>query len=302
INTAYSVLLNTTYRSSDTESEALKLELDFFIKVNGKNAYGLKGKFLDDLHNNAFSGTNGEDAVEHIEYFLRIVDRIDLPNVNQDKLRVVVFPISLVGDAWRCDEIDPTNEEPSNLEETNHNDEQEIGEIFRIETNMFDYETSMCEKFKEFNYLLKIDPDFLTKDIEGFKTYEDYKDDCIYEWNKDIQWDYKWYEALEDGELKQEALRNKGIMKGLINEDDESSDEDGESEEHKLCGNETRELPVCQIERYMMIKYSFGDDEKYIAIKKDEYDDFTSTSEEACRAYQEIFQMMDEGWMVTRDE
>ncbi|GKA53209.1 hypothetical protein Tco_0746524 [Tanacetum coccineum] len=71
------------------------------ITVNGKNAYELKGKFLDDLRENAFSGTNGEDAVEYIESFLKIVNPIDLPNVNQDKLRVVVFPISLVGDAWR---------------------------------------------------------------------------------------------------------------------------------------------------------------------------------------------------------
>ncbi|GJW44902.1 hypothetical protein Tco_0073701 [Tanacetum coccineum] len=69
------------------------------ITVNEKNAYELKGKFLDDLHNNAFSGTNREDAVEHIEYFLKIVDPINLSNVNQDKLGVVVFPISLVGDA-----------------------------------------------------------------------------------------------------------------------------------------------------------------------------------------------------------
>ncbi|GJW86967.1 hypothetical protein Tco_0162307 [Tanacetum coccineum] len=38
------------------------------ITVNGKNAYELKGNFLDDLHNNAFSGTNGKDAVKHIEY------------------------------------------------------------------------------------------------------------------------------------------------------------------------------------------------------------------------------------------
>ncbi|GKF39257.1 hypothetical protein Tco_0119318, partial [Tanacetum coccineum] len=71
------------------------------ITVNGKNAYELKGKFLYDLHKNAFSGTNGEDVVEHIKYFLKIVDPIDLPNVNQDKLSVVVFPISLVGDEWR---------------------------------------------------------------------------------------------------------------------------------------------------------------------------------------------------------
>ncbi|GJZ64429.1 hypothetical protein Tco_0620850 [Tanacetum coccineum] len=51
------------------------------IMVNGNNAYELKGKFLDDLHKNAFSGTNGEDAVEHIEYFLKIVDPIDLPKI-----------------------------------------------------------------------------------------------------------------------------------------------------------------------------------------------------------------------------
>ncbi|GKD63919.1 hypothetical protein Tco_1306027 [Tanacetum coccineum] len=140
------------------------------ITINGKNAYELKGKFLDDLHNNAFSGTNWEDAVEHIEYFLKIVDPIDLPNVNQDKLRVVVFPISLLWDYWKLgsDEIEPINEKNLNLEETNQYDEQEISEIFWIETNLFDYETPLCEKFKEFNYLLKIDLDALTNDIVGF--------------------------------------------------------------------------------------------------------------------------------------
>nr|GEY74412.1 hypothetical protein [Tanacetum cinerariifolium] len=53
--------------------------------INGKAAYELKGKFLDDLRNNAFSGTNGEDAVEHFENFLKIVDPLDFPNVNMLK-------------------------------------------------------------------------------------------------------------------------------------------------------------------------------------------------------------------------
>ncbi|GKE42818.1 hypothetical protein Tco_1470102 [Tanacetum coccineum] len=148
------------------------------IVVNGKNAYELKGKFLDDLHKNAFSGTNGEDTAEHIEYFLKIVDPIDLPNVNHDKFRVKLG----------SDEIKPTNDETSDLEETDHDDEQEIGEIFRVETNLFDYETPLCEEFKEFIYLLKIDHDLLTKGIEGFKTYEEFKDDWIYEWNNDVPW------------------------------------------------------------------------------------------------------------------
>ncbi|GJV05604.1 retrovirus-related pol polyprotein from transposon TNT 1-94 [Tanacetum coccineum] len=46
-----------------------------------------------------------------------------------------------------------------------------------------------------------------------------------------------------------------------------------------------------------MIKYSFGQDEEYVAVKEYEYEDLTNTSKDACRAYQEIFRMMDEGWM-----
>ncbi|GKE19411.1 hypothetical protein Tco_1426988 [Tanacetum coccineum] len=37
--------------------------------------------------------------------------------------------------------------------------------------------------------------------------------------------DLKWYEALDDDKLKGEALKNKAIMEGLIDEDDESYDE-----------------------------------------------------------------------------
>ncbi|GJR68558.1 hypothetical protein Tco_0014623 [Tanacetum coccineum] len=234
----------------------------------------------------------------------------------------------------------------------------------------------------QFHRRQRVDPDLLTKDIIGYKTYEDYKDDRIYKWNKDVPWvdekpwtdagiwtkptpvkhtckpfnyktgcsewptcgwkddgycnggnlpgayiignqlhyqDYEWYEALEDCKLKDEALRNKAIMEGSIKEDDDESryeqkrqwntytnyddayeinHEHNKSEE--LC--EIQEQPVCNIRRYMMIKYSFNDDEEYVAIKEDEYDDLIVTRKEACRAYQEIFHIMDEGWMVTRAE
>ncbi|GJZ20097.1 hypothetical protein Tco_0556687 [Tanacetum coccineum] len=69
------------------------------IMVNGKRTYELKGKFLFDLRDNAFSGTNGEDAMEHIEYFLKIIDPINLSNVNYERLRLFAFPISLVENA-----------------------------------------------------------------------------------------------------------------------------------------------------------------------------------------------------------
>nr|GEY05701.1 retrovirus-related Pol polyprotein from transposon TNT 1-94 [Tanacetum cinerariifolium] len=125
--------------------------------------------------------------------------------------------------------------------------------------------------------------------------------------------DLEWYDALKDSELKEEALRDKAIMKGLINEDVESNNEGwrcwddfestngdrneweyenehGDDERYELCGNETHELPVFNIRRFEMIKYSFGQDEEYVAVKENEYEDLTSTF----RAYQEIFHMMDE--------
>ncbi|GKA00112.1 hypothetical protein Tco_0672662 [Tanacetum coccineum] len=452
-------LVEGARRWFDRTKESITCWVDLTANFFGK-AYELKGKFLDDLHNNAFSGTNGKDAVEHIEYYLKIIDPIRLPNVDHDKLRIVVFPISLAGgarrwfdrtkesitcwvdltakffrkyyppsriegnntpvikwdpanprfegwlatkfvnyktmdiftkgalwDYWKIggDEIEVSDDESSDLEEY-WSDKEETAKIFKIETDVFYYETPLCLAFNEFNYLLKVDPDLLTKDIMGFKTYEDYKDDWIYEWNENVPWvydkpwldngiwkepkpvkhtckpfnyktgcsewptcswredgycnggnlpgayhignslhyqDLEWYEALEDSELKDEALRNKAIMEGLISDDESSNDcwkrwksheinyhdyDEGEYENethkegHELCGIETREVPVCQIKRYKMIKYSFNDEEEYVAVKEDEYDDLTITSEEACRAYQEIFRMMDEGWMVTRTE
>ncbi|GJX94454.1 hypothetical protein Tco_0349040 [Tanacetum coccineum] len=314
------------------------------VTVNEKNAYELKGKFLDDLHNNAFSGTNGKDAVEHIEHHLKIIDPIKLPNVDHDKLRIVVFPISLAEGARRCgDEIEVSDDESSDLENYWSDKEEETAKIFKIETNVFYYKTPLCLAFNEFNYLLKVDPDLLTKDIIGFKTYEDYKDDWIYEWNENVPWDgycnggnlpgayhignslhyqdLEWYEALEDSKLKDEASRNKAIMEGSISDDESSNDGWRRWESHEITyhnddeieyKNETHdkrqelcenhELPMCNMRIFKMIKYSFGQDEEYVAVKEDEYDDLAKTSDDACQAYQEIFRMMDKGWMVTRVE
>ncbi|GJR62957.1 hypothetical protein Tco_1505119 [Tanacetum coccineum] len=75
------------------------------------------------------------------------------------------------------DEVVLSNEEVSDLRNENNNDEQEISEICRIETNLFDYKTPLCTEFKEFNYLLKVDTELFTHDIERTKTYEDYKNE-----------------------------------------------------------------------------------------------------------------------------
>nr|GEV09969.1 retrovirus-related Pol polyprotein from transposon TNT 1-94 [Tanacetum cinerariifolium] len=250
--------VDSSYLNSLLNSEITR------ITVNGNNAYELKRKFLDDLFSNAFSGTNGEDAIEHINNFLKIVDPIKLLNVNYEQIRLDIFPISLVGNAsewfnelkgsitswvdltenvfgeyyppfrtsritmtksirdssnfmfekwlaskfanhmivdlftkkvlWNFwiksnDQEGVTDEGFSDAEEASNDDEQETTEIFKIETNLFDYETSLCTEFKEFNFLLKVDPELFTYDIERTKTYEDYEnklnDELEEAWSED---------------------------------------------------------------------------------------------------------------------
>ncbi|GJX35905.1 hypothetical protein Tco_0247462, partial [Tanacetum coccineum] len=95
-----------------------------------------------------------------------------------------------------------TYDEFSDLEEENLREDIEIAEIFRIETDIFDFEAPLCKEFKEFNHLLQIDIDVLTGDLPGFKTYEDYKNAWIYEWNNKVPWveEKPW---LDDGTWKE---------------------------------------------------------------------------------------------------
>ncbi|GJU54002.1 hypothetical protein Tco_1227716 [Tanacetum coccineum] len=91
-------------------------------------------------------------------------------------------------DYWRRgdDEEVITDNELSNPRDDNLIEENKIAQIFRIDTDIFHFEKPLCETFKEFNYLSQINVDVLIKDIPGFKTYEEYKDDRIYEWNDGI--------------------------------------------------------------------------------------------------------------------
>nr|GEV28534.1 hypothetical protein [Tanacetum cinerariifolium] len=78
-------VMTKTMTKSITKEYVAKARDDYYsgitkTMINGKATYELKGKFLDDLRKNDFSGTNEENAVEHTENFLKIVDPLDLPN------------------------------------------------------------------------------------------------------------------------------------------------------------------------------------------------------------------------------
>ncbi|GJW33207.1 hypothetical protein Tco_0053239 [Tanacetum coccineum] len=113
----------------------------------------------------------------------------------------------------------------SNEIEENDNPD-DITDIFKIEGNLLDFEAPLCKAFNNFNYLLKIDKDLFTFDIQGIGTYKEYE--LINPVTRDLEepcsdidgfcnggelpgmvrvgsmtyfQDHKWYDELADGRL-----------------------------------------------------------------------------------------------------
>nr|GEZ74069.1 hypothetical protein [Tanacetum cinerariifolium] len=70
-------------------------------KINDKTHFELKRQHLKKLCENTFNGSEHEDANEHIEKFLEIVDLFHIPKVTQDEVMLRVFPMSLTEAAIR---------------------------------------------------------------------------------------------------------------------------------------------------------------------------------------------------------
>ncbi|GKE03637.1 retrovirus-related pol polyprotein from transposon TNT 1-94 [Tanacetum coccineum] len=69
--------------------------------INKDTHFELKGKYFKELRDNTFSGSEHEDANEHIEKVLKIIDLFHIPKVTQDQIMLQTFPVSLTGAASR---------------------------------------------------------------------------------------------------------------------------------------------------------------------------------------------------------
>ncbi|GJR38841.1 hypothetical protein Tco_1214525 [Tanacetum coccineum] len=188
-------------------------------------------------------------------------------------------------------EVELTDEEFSD-------NEDEVAEVFRIETNIFDFETPVRMK--------SIWNDGSINGIEqvpGLMRNHEPTLGVLGGLNHTVgnslhYQDYEWCEALMDCELKEQDLRNKAILEGLISDDELRNDgwrrwdsHENTYHNHNELENETHDerkelcvahkLLVCKIRRFEMIKYSFGQDKEYVAVKEDEYDDFGRTNNDA---------------------
>ncbi|GKF19964.1 retrovirus-related pol polyprotein from transposon TNT 1-94, partial [Tanacetum coccineum] len=69
--------------------------------INQDTPFELKEQFLKELLDNTFSSSEHEDANEHIEKVLEIVDLFHIPKVTQDQIMLRAFLVSLTGAASR---------------------------------------------------------------------------------------------------------------------------------------------------------------------------------------------------------
>ncbi|GJU61703.1 hypothetical protein Tco_1243538 [Tanacetum coccineum] len=113
------------------------------------------------------------------------------------------------------DEVELTDEEFSD-------NEDEVAEVFRIDTNIFDFETPIWKN-------------------DGYCNGGNLPGAYIVGDSLHCQ-DYEWYEALKDSELKEQALRNKAIMEGLISDDESSNDGWRRWESHEIIYHDHDEL------------------------------------------------------------
>ncbi|GJS01168.1 hypothetical protein Tco_0317676 [Tanacetum coccineum] len=93
-------LLSDQEYSEEEEAEAMAETMEQYMsktrtdygsgvarpKIDNKDQFELKGQFLKELRENTFSGSDNEDANEHIEKVLKIVDLFHVPNITVDQL------------------------------------------------------------------------------------------------------------------------------------------------------------------------------------------------------------------------
>nr|GEV21032.1 hypothetical protein [Tanacetum cinerariifolium] len=210
----------------------------------------IQGTFLVKIRDNTFNRIIGENTFKHINNVFKVVGPLK-KGLSQDQFRLSFFPISLAGAAsewFKKDcigsvttwedlvekfiqnfyQLSDNNEE---MEVDEDDDPDDVVEIFKIEGNLFDFKTPLCKAFNEFNYLLKINTNLFTFDLNqdlrgNGKTKWPTCSSVINGFCNDGELpgmvrvgcmtylqDHKWYEKLTDGKLKEEALMHKAKFK-----------------------------------------------------------------------------------------
>nr|GEY83303.1 hypothetical protein [Tanacetum cinerariifolium] len=128
-----------------------------------RNFIEIQGTYLVKIRDNTFNEAIKENVFEHINKFLEVVGPIKINGVSQDRFRLSIFPISLagaVGEWFKMDCIGSIttweylvekfiqkfyqpSDDNGEIEAEEDDDPNDITDIFKIEGNLFDFETPL---------------------------------------------------------------------------------------------------------------------------------------------------------------
>ncbi|GJR52449.1 hypothetical protein Tco_1402970 [Tanacetum coccineum] len=269
----------------------------------------IQGTFLVKIRDNAFNENIRENAFKHIDKFLEVVGPIKINGLTQDRFRLSVFLVSLAGatSEWFTKEciglittwdnmvkkfvmkfhyLSDHDEEEETEEDDNPNDMDNVPEIFKIEGNLFDFETPFFENFHELDY------DVLVKLQECWWKVNAHE---IALFNRMENFGWGPYANMKTEKTRDPYLDvNRIFGRNYKASNVRDTQENQGHEEHK--DNPTPEPSNYKIKRFEMMKYSFNDDEEYITIKESEY---LNHSKDSLDAYRELLRLIDEGWVMT---
>nr|GEV07524.1 hypothetical protein [Tanacetum cinerariifolium] len=166
------------------------------------------------------------------------------------------------------------------MEVDEDDDPNEIAEIFKIDDNLFDYETPLCKAFNEFNNLFKIDTDLFTFYIQGIRTYEEYELNNTMMRDLEEPWldnavnahevaPFTSWENYGQGpyaNAKTKRAYNPYLDINRIFGRNYEADNAGYTQDNHKHKKEHHDPSACRVRRFEMIKYPFDAEDEYVSI------------------------------------
>ncbi|GKA92666.1 hypothetical protein Tco_0814591 [Tanacetum coccineum] len=253
---------------------------------------------LKELRNNANSGSEEEDVVDHIAKVLEIIDSIKTPDMDTDRLRVHVvgrffykyYPLSRAGkyDVTR----DDVDEVPDYFEFVKW-----LSSKFKDHRRMDGMTKSSLWNYwvkGEGNNELMDDVESSDKESEqsNYGNPHNINTDSFLKPYLDAQEKDNIYE-IEKGSDRNQKYHGGNISKvnDIILNNVPHSDN---IKDEQLIER------VCRAEKFEVIKYSLEANEEYIAINTCECNAWKRNEYSVSNIYQEIFLKKDKGWTMTR--
>ncbi|GJT41623.1 hypothetical protein Tco_0941488 [Tanacetum coccineum] len=273
---------------ADYDSSLVKPKIDINAKIK------LSKEHLKELRSYDYRGSEEEDVIDHIAKVLKILDSIKIPDVDTDRLRMHVFPLSR---RFFYKYYSISRAGKNNMISNDKDDGPDY----------FEFVTWLNSRFKDHRRM-----DGMTKSalwhswVKGWGNNE-LMDDII---SSDEEWEESDYGNPPNTDTDSFLnhiwmLKKKGDIWLIKKEHHLKNHSSNVSVKNNAScfddkKNDLVNEKVCNAEKFEVIKFSLGDNEEYIAISTRENNTWKRNKDSISHICQEIFQKKDEGWTVIR--